>query len=525
MKRASTSLVTLLFTESIILAYLIVIVLEASRSPVYSRAQNFDIASEGDAKTATEKTRSVSDDRDSFGLSPALFTPSTPNLCAYAEYKGRPIPCGYWIYGQTCTCGRNLGNSTGGVDCKFRLDAILIARVDWPYIPPGIPLTKPMRVFFDNEFSLCRNQNNEPACARGIPATSSFDPEEWIPVSGCNGVPIATPTPGGIPGGTPTPTPTPTPPPPPPPPSSLPCVGNTGSYCFGMPVEGYCPLGTVKLFNCCCYWSPLIIDLDGNGFQFTNVGNGVLFDAAGNGVLSRTPWTVASSADGWLALDRNSNGTIDDGKELFGNFTQQNGDPMNRPNNGFNALRYFDESLNGGNEDGKIDWEDNVYNALRIWVDTNHNGISEPNELRTMQAAGVDSVDLDYYESQLTDAFGNRFKYKSQAFAYGWKTICDVYPNAESPSGPLFSQYEPIKVCDGSGLGTTMLGWNAPGIASTQVRIGSATGTLFAQGGSSGRVQTGKWVTNGMVFYLIDSSNGATIGTYTANVSTTSGCP
>ncbi len=315
------------------------------------------------------------------------------------------------------------------------------------------------------------------------------------------------------------------PPPPPPPPPGLSCGYFESCYYSGgsgCSQDGFVPAEA----DCCCpSASPLIIDLDGNGYQFTSASNGVLFDIGGNGKFFRVAWPTASSADGWLALDRNSNGTIDGGKELFGNFTQQHGDPNNIPPNGFIALRYFDESLNGGNEDGKIDWEDNVYNTLRVWVDANHNGISESNELRTMQAAGVDNIDLNYYASTLTDGWGNRFKYKSQAWAFGWKTICDVYPNVESPNSPLFGQYDPIKVCDGTGLGTTMLGWNALGIASTQIRIGSPTGVLFAQGGPSGRAQTGKWVANGSVFYLLNASNGATLGTYTANISTTSGCP
>jgi len=77
----------------------------------------------------------------------------------------------------------------------------------------------------------------------------------------------------------------------------------------------------------------------------------------------------------------------------------------------------------------------------------------------------------------------------------------------------------PVPANPGSTDGQTTLSWNSPGsTAGVQIRVGSATGMLFAEGGSSGYAQTGNWVSNGTVFYLIDSASGATLNTLTLPV-------
>ncbi len=87
----------------------------------------------------------------------------------------------------------------------------------------------------------------------------------------------------------------------------------------------------------------------------------------------------------------------------------------------------------------------------------------------------------------------------------------------------LTANPNPIQVCDGTGLGVTTLSWSAPGVATVQVRVGSPGGPLMFQGGSSGSASTLKWVTNGLVFHIVNASTGASLA-QTSVALTTNGC-
>jgi hypothetical protein len=151
---------------------------------------------------------------------------------------------------------------------------------------------------------------------------------------------------------------------------------------------------------------PIILDIEGDSLTFSSADEGVVFDIDADGELDQVAWTLAGEDDSWLAIDRNRNGLIDDGSELFGTAV----DPATGDEKiGFGALSLLDTSGNGW-----IDAEDAQFGELLLWQDANHDGRSTPLEVASLSEAGVTAISLDYKSSMRTDANGNRLRFRAK---------------------------------------------------------------------------------------------------------------
>ncbi|GAB4283700.1 MAG: hypothetical protein Kow0029_29990 [Candidatus Rifleibacteriota bacterium] len=136
---------------------------------------------------------------------------------------------------------------------------------------------------------------------------------------------------------------------------------------------------------------PLVLDIAQDGLNLTKAGEGALFDIDGDGKLDQTAWVKGD--DALLVYDRNGNGIIDNGTELFGD---QNGSI-----NGFAELARYDK-----NSDGRIDNLDPIFKSLKLYQDMNGNGKIESHELKTLEQMGLKSLNLNFYRTN-QDMNGN----------------------------------------------------------------------------------------------------------------------
>ena len=161
---------------------------------------------------------------------------------------------------------------------------------------------------------------------------------------------------------------------------------------------------------------PLIVDTARNGYKLTSVAGGVRFDLNADGIAEQVAWTRLDSDDAFLALDRNGNGLIDDGTELFGNHTPARPDlPGVTTANGFEALKFVETTAYGASEPNEvITSRDAAFSRLLLWRDLNHNGISEADELQPLSESGLEAIDTDYKNSKRVDKNGNEFRQRAR---------------------------------------------------------------------------------------------------------------
>ena len=149
---------------------------------------------------------------------------------------------------------------------------------------------------------------------------------------------------------------------------------------------------------------PLILDLNKDGIHTTGLDNPVHFWIDLQGRIEATAWTNPDTEEGFLWTDMNHDHTAQV-TELFGS-------RMVAPDgryyaNGFDALRTFDRHANGGNWDGQITRADDVWPRLRLWVDRNHDAISQPTEISVLSSHGIVALNLAHEESDTYDEHWN----------------------------------------------------------------------------------------------------------------------
>ena len=158
------------------------------------------------------------------------------------------------------------------------------------------------------------------------------------------------------------------------------------------------------LFNAAQNWTPprrdpLTLDLDGDGLETVGTNMGIVFDHDADGIKTGTGWVAAD--DGLLVIDKNGNGAIDTGRELFGDgFMKSNGQLAV---DGFDALRDLDS-----NADGKVDAGDAQFSDLKVWRDLNQDGLSQNGELFTLNQLGIAAINTGNIEHNRTLPNGNQ---------------------------------------------------------------------------------------------------------------------
>ena len=207
------------------------------------------------------------------------------------------------------------------------------------------------------------------------------------------------------------------------------------------------PLCRMESSACCP--TPIILDVAGDGIHLTSWHDGVPFELIPGVSGSIIAWTTPQSDDAWLVLDRNEDGIVNDGSEMFGNFTAQPAPPDGVLENGFAALAVLDS-----NQDSVVDSLDLKFNDLRLWQDKNHDGRSQTDELSPLRALGVAGISVAYTVTSKVDEHGNRFRYSAAAHAVPGAPVgmvaWDVILTGVKPGSPKARTTSALVATDGA---------------------------------------------------------------------------
>ncbi len=238
------------------------------------------------------------------------------------------------------------------------------------------------------------------------------------------------------------------------------------------PVPGYGDFSGIYGYN---YLPPVILDLDGDGVELLTIDAGVQFDMDSNGTLDRTGWF--SPDDAVLAIDENANGIVDNGSEInFQRFIEGAFSDLE-------GLAFFDTNANGLFDNGDARWGEFV-----VWQDLNSDGVSQADELRSLDDAGLVSINLTGSETgQEVDGTDNVIfatsTYETTSGTIG--EVGDVFfvfdpatPDTTPPPEPPIVD-DPADTPDSDAPATYGFGSLSYGEKSKRYRLSSRSGSLF----------------------------------------------
>ena len=202
-------------------------------------------------------------------------------------------------------------------------------------------------------------------------------------------------------------------------------------------------LGTADHQSALFGLTPLVLDLNGDGVHTLPRQAGVLFDLAASGTPASVGWV--SPHDGLLVIDRNNDGVVNNGSELFGSSTPDG--HGGRAHDGFAALRLEDT-----NHDGVVNAQDLHYSQLKVWVDANSDGISQPGELHSLTDMGIVSLQLEARPTVIIDNGNLVGLMGSYTTADGVRhTLGDVWLQTGDPQNRTFDLSSLRHTPDGAG--------------------------------------------------------------------------